>query len=35
LERFAAGRYECHVAVLDPSGRRVAFWRAPIVIVDS
>ena len=34
LERFAAGRYDCQVAVLDPIGQRVAFWRAPIVIVD-
>ena len=30
---FATGRYDCQVTVLDPSGQKVAFWRAPIVVV--
>jgi len=27
------GTYECQVAVLDPSGNRAAFWRAPVVML--
>ncbi len=30
---LAAGAYDCQVTVLDPSGHRAAFWRAPVVIV--
>ena len=33
LESFATGRYDCQVTVLDPTGEKVAFWRAPIVVV--
>jgi VWFA-related protein len=33
LESLATGRYECQVTVLDPSGQKVAFWRAPVVLV--
>ncbi|HEX3644693.1 MAG TPA: VWA domain-containing protein [Vicinamibacterales bacterium] len=33
LESFATGRYDCQVTVIDPTGGKVAFWRAPIVIV--
>jgi hypothetical protein len=33
LERFAPGRYDCQVTVLDPGARKAAFWRAPIVVV--
>jgi VWFA-related protein len=33
LERFAPGRYDCQVTVLDPAAQKVAFWRAPIVVV--
>jgi VWFA-related protein len=33
LENVAPGRYDCQVAVLDPSGQKVAFWRAPVVVV--
>jgi VWFA-related protein len=28
-----AGQYECQVTVLDPTSRKAAFWRAPIVLV--
>ena len=27
------GRYDCQVTVLDPTGQKVAFWQAPIVLV--
>ena len=30
---LATGRYDCQVTVLDPTGQKAAFWRAPIVIV--
>jgi VWFA-related protein len=33
LESLATGRYDCQVTVLDPSGQKVAFWRAPVVLV--
>jgi hypothetical protein len=33
LESVASGRYDCQVTVLDPAGQKVAFWRAPIVVV--
>jgi VWFA-related protein len=29
------GAYDCQVTVLDPDGRRAAFWRAPIAITES
>ena len=33
LESFATGRYDCQVTVIDPTAQKIAFWRAPIVIV--
>jgi VWFA-related protein len=33
LESVSPGRYDCQVTVLDPTGQKVAFWRAPVVIV--
>ena len=33
LAKLAPGRYTCQVSVLDPSGQKFAFWRAPIVVV--
>jgi VWFA-related protein len=33
LESLTPGRYDCQVTVLDATAQRVAFWRAPIVIV--
>jgi hypothetical protein len=33
LEKVAPGRYDCQVTVLDPNGQKVAFWRAPVVVV--
>src|SRR5688572_16761964 len=33
LAGFPTGRYECQVSVLDPTGAKATFWRAPIVII--
>jgi VWFA-related protein len=33
LASLAAGRYDCQVTVLDPSNQKIAFWRAPVVLV--
>jgi hypothetical protein len=33
LDDLAPGRYLCQVTVLEPQGRKVAFWQAPIAIV--
>ncbi len=33
LGSIPAGRYDCQVTVLDPAGQKVAFWRAPVVLV--
>jgi VWFA-related protein len=33
LESVVPGRYECQVTVLEPTGQKVAFWRAPVVVV--
>lgn len=33
LNKLAAGRYDCQVTVLDPSGQKAAFWQAPIMVV--
>ena len=32
LSALPPGAYDCQVTVLDPSGGRAAFWRAPIVV---
>jgi VWFA-related protein len=33
LNRLPVGEYDCQISVLDPTGQKVAFWRAPIRIV--
>jgi hypothetical protein len=33
LDGLSPGRYECQVTVLEPTGRKVAFWQAPIAVV--
>ena len=33
LQEISVGRYEVQVSVLDPTGARVAFWRAPLLVV--
>ena len=34
LQKLPPGRYDCQVAVLEPAGQKVAFWQAPIAIVQ-
>jgi hypothetical protein len=33
MEGLSPGRYDCQVTVLEPNGRKVAFWQAPIAVV--
>jgi len=33
LSSLTPGPYDCQITVLDPSGNRAAFWRAPVMIV--
>ena len=33
LAKLQPGRYTCQVCVLDPTGQKFAFWRAPIMLV--
>ena len=33
LETLTPGRYDCQVTVLDSTAQKVAFWRAPIVVI--
>ncbi len=33
LNSLPPGKYDCQVTVLDPTGQKAAFWRAPIVVV--
>jgi VWFA-related protein len=35
LTKLSPGRYTCQVSVLDPAGRKFAFWRAPMVVAPS
>lgn len=32
--QLAPGAYDCQISVLDPTGNRAAFWRAPVRIVQ-
>jgi len=34
LSTLAAGKYDCQVTVLDPSGGKGSFWQAPIMLVQ-
>lgn len=33
LSDLAPGRYDCQISVLDPDGKRVAFWVNPVMLV--
>ena len=33
LRQLFPGKYECQVTVLDPTGQKTAFWRAPVMLV--
>ena len=32
-DQLAPGQYDCQITVLDPNGRKAAFWRAPVMLV--
>ena len=33
LEKLEPGEYDCQVTVLNPGGRKAAFWRAPVFVI--
>ena len=33
LSQLTPGKYDCQVTVLDPTGQKGAFWKAPILLV--
>jgi VWFA-related protein len=33
LNKLPPGRYDCQVSVVDPNGRKAAFWQAPVMLV--
>jgi hypothetical protein len=34
LKDMPLGEYDCQVTVLDPTGQKIAFWRAPVKLVQ-
>jgi VWFA-related protein len=34
LKDIPIGEYDCQVSVLDPAGQKIAFWRAPVKLVQ-
>jgi VWFA-related protein len=34
LSKLPVGEYNCQVTVLDPMGQKVAFWQAPVMLVN-
>ena len=34
LAKLQPGRYQCQVSVLDPTGQKFNFWRAPVVVLQ-
>ena len=34
LDKLPPGEYDCQVTVLDPNGKKAAFWRAPVILVQ-
>ena len=34
LDKVPPGRYDCQIVVIEPAGQKVAFWQAPIAIVQ-
>jgi hypothetical protein len=34
LGKLPAGRYDCQVTVIDPTGQKAAFWQAPVLLVQ-
>jgi VWFA-related protein len=34
LEHLSPGEYDCQISVLDPTGKKAAFWQAPVKVVE-
>jgi hypothetical protein len=34
LESLRPGRYDCQITLLEPTSQKMAFWRAPVVLVQ-
>jgi hypothetical protein len=34
LDKLPPGEYDCQVSVLDPGGKKAAFWQAPVMLVE-
>ncbi len=33
LNQLSPGQYDCQISVLDPTGKKATFWRAPVAVV--
>ena len=34
LDKLPPGEYNCLVSILDPNGRKAAFWQVPVILVE-
>jgi VWFA-related protein len=34
LDKLPSGEYDCQITVLNPNGKKAAFWRAPVMLVQ-
>src|SRR6202012_1109417 len=34
LEHLSPGEYDCQISVLDPTGKKAAFWQAPVKVIE-
>ena len=34
FDKLPPGEYNCQVSLLDPNGKKAAFWQAPIMLVE-
>jgi VWFA-related protein len=34
LDKLPPGEYNCQVTILDPNGRKAAFWQAPVMLIQ-
>ncbi len=34
LDKLPPGEYNCQVSILDPNGKKAAFWQAPVMLVE-
>jgi hypothetical protein len=33
LDKLQTGEYTCQITVLDPTGQKIAYWQAPVMLV--